>query len=289
MKRIIILTMFFVGCLLPAEWVHAQKPIPNQKLNPRIAEIARQRGADSTRPVSQHAGLPILPASPSSEITWIECPPEAQYYGAACGTLPVPLDRNHFTRGTININFELYMHSGSGSAESVILFNLGWGAGTTTFRDIAFMLLFPNLDVHDLLLIDDRGRGLSGTIDCLELQHGTASWNQAMGDCAAQLGGADSRYGSGDVAQDTEAVRVALGYDKVDYYGISYGGADVTAYATRFGSHLRSMVLVAPVGTPDLGNPLANDRWRANAEARMVGLDCKYSPTCSSDHRFPKV
>ncbi|PYT23957.1 MAG: hypothetical protein DMG57_30335 [Acidobacteria bacterium] len=41
--------------------------------------------------------------------------------------------------------------------------------------------------------------------------------------------------GTGDLAQDTEAVRAALGFAKVDYHGGSYGGTDVTAYATRFG------------------------------------------------------
>jgi pimeloyl-ACP methyl ester carboxylesterase len=44
---------------------------------------------------------------------------------------------------------------------------------------------------------------------------------------------------------DTDAVRAALGYDKVDYWGSSYGGEDVTAYATRFGQHLRSIALDA--------------------------------------------
>jgi len=151
-------------------------------------------------------------------------------------------------------------------------------------------LFGQNLDVHDLLLIDDRGRGLSGTIDCEELQHGTVpSLDQAIADCAAQLGNAASWYGTGDIGQDTEAVRADLGYDKVDYYGLSYGGADVSAYATRFGEHLRSIVLDAPVGTPGLGKAFALDRYRAHAEPGMVSLDCQRSPTCSPDHPIPQA
>ena len=38
------------------------------------------------------------------------------------------------------------------------------------------------------------------------------------------------------------------------YHGGSYGGADVTAYATRFGEHLRSIVLDAPFGTTALSS-----------------------------------
>ena len=96
-------------------------------------------------------------------------------------------------------------------------------------------------------------------------------------DCAAQLGTRDSRYGTGDIAMDTDAVRSALGYDKVDYWGGSYGGEDVTAYATRFGEHLRSIILDAPMGTPAL-QPFILDGDNARATAREVRLGCQRSP-----------
>jgi pimeloyl-ACP methyl ester carboxylesterase len=82
---------------------------------------------------------------------------------------------------------------------------------------------------------------------------------------------------------DTDAVRAALGYDKVDYWGASYGGEDVTAYATRFGQHLRSIVLDAPEGTPALRAFLLDGK-EARSTARAVRLDCTRSPTCSPDH-----
>ena len=47
------------------------------------------------------------------------------------------------------------------------------GPSTTANRDYLQYLFANNLDVHDLLHVDDRGRGLSGAIDCPELQHGT--------------------------------------------------------------------------------------------------------------------
>jgi pimeloyl-ACP methyl ester carboxylesterase len=203
----------------------------------------------------------------------------------------VPLDRKHPKQGTINIYFELYPHSGSGPAESAILMNLG-GPGLTTsgYRNFALSLFEQNLGVHDLLLVDDRGRGLSGLIDCEQLQHGTAPYDQATANCAAQLGNAANRYGTGDVAQDTEAVRAALGYDKVDYWGGSYGGADVTAYATRFGKHLRSIVLDAPLGTPMLDETrFMWEQYRTHAVPRILRLDCERSPNCSPDHLFPEA
>jgi len=228
-------------------------------------------------------------ASASPDIQWVECPPEAQDLGAMCGTLPVPLDRRHPNGQKIDIYFELYLHTNPGPAESAIIGNAGGpGLGTTQLRSGALPLFASNLDVHDLMLIDDRGRGLSATIDCEELQHGTARFARAEADCATQLGDADSSYGTGDVAIDTDAVRAALGYNKVDFLGQSYGGMDATAYATRFGQHLRSVVLDAPVGAPGL-RAFARDRYSAQSTVRAVRLVCLRSPTCEADHPHPDV
>ena len=172
-----------------------------------------------------------------------------------------------------------------------MLFNWG-GPGNSTAgagkRFFAFYYFSQNLDAHDFLLIDDRGRGKSTTIYCPDLQDGTAPFAQATAECAAQLGVAASRYGTGEIAQDTEAVRAALGYDKVDYFGWSYGGADVEAYATRFGNHLRSIVVDSPFGTPAV-DPLVFDHARTVADSRLVRLDCQRSPTCAADHPAPDI
>ena len=151
------------------------------------------------------------PASTTSNVIRATCGPEAG--GAVCGYVKVPLDRDHPNQGKIQIYFELYTHTGPGIAESAILGTLGGGGGLTSTGVRGFFLSVygANLDKHDLLLIDARGRGLSNTIICEELQHATVAFEQAEADCAAQLGITASRYGTGDVAQDTEAVRAALG------------------------------------------------------------------------------
>lgn len=56
----------------------------------------------------------------------------------------------------------------------------------------------------------------------------------AIAQCAAQLGVTSAHWGSGDVAFDVDAVRQALGYDLIDYYGGSSGGMDASAYAAWF-------------------------------------------------------
>jgi pimeloyl-ACP methyl ester carboxylesterase len=246
----------------------------------------------------QHLAVPrAAPKIAAANVIAVVCPPDAQALGAAmCGNVFVPLDRekSHPVPGTIPIYFELYTHSAPGPAESAILVNFGGPGGTTTGdggRDLATFVFGPNLDVHDLLLIDDRGRGLSGTIICPDLQFGNTTYVQGLVECAAQLGPTVSKYGTGDIADDTDAVRAALGYQLVDYYGGSYGGADVTAYATRFGEHLRSIVLDAPFGTPgaEAESRFGFEQLRAMYEPRMVSLECQRSPNCSADHPFPEL
>ncbi len=232
-------------------------------------------------------GPPHLPASATRVAVLTGCPGNPP--GAVCGTVNVPLDRKHPKGAQIPIFFELFTHTNPGPALSAILVNWGGpGEGTTDPGDAAnaLQLFGNNLDAHDLLLIDDRGRGYSATIDCVPLQHGTEPFAKGIADCAAQLGSAASRYAAGDIAKDTDAVRKALGYDKVDYYVASAGGSDVSAYATRFGSHLRSLVLDAPAGVPSL-NMLGAASTIARKEPQMIALACAYSPTCRGDHPNP--
>jgi pimeloyl-ACP methyl ester carboxylesterase len=286
------LSILLVG-LLSAVWASAQTPpvAPNIRFPvPRVLTRPDVPNVPLTLQPLQRAQAARLPDLATADASQSKCLPDATALGAVCGYVKVPLDRNHPGRARIAIYFELYAHSAPGPAESAILANFGGpGGGTTTsYRYTALYVFGPNLDVHDLLLIDDRGRGMSGAIDCPEIQQGIGPLAEEVADCAAQLGNAASRYGTGDIAQDTDAVRAALGYEKVDYYGGSYGGADVTAYATRFGRHLRSIVLDAPYGAPAL-NQFAFERDRIEAQPRVVSLNCERSPTCSADHPLPRA
>ena len=86
-------------------------------------------------------------------------------------------------------------------------------------------------------------------IDCPEYQQGLGSTLlEVVAACADQLGADAPHYSTAEIAHDYDAVRAALGYKAVDFVGTSYGGIDAAAYATRFGDHLRSIVLDTPEG-----------------------------------------
>jgi hypothetical protein len=167
---------------------------------------------------------PARSAASTPVPTFVTCDP---FPGipATCGTVDVPLDRAQPAAGTIPIYFELDRHSDSSRPSLVAIVPSigGPGVSNTFFRGLWLSVFGPLLDRRDLLVIDDRGTGRSAAVDCPALQHFVGEPASAVRACGAQLGAASSRYGSGDVADDIDAVRAALGIDKIDYYGGSFG------------------------------------------------------------------
>ena len=243
------------------------------------AQAARTLGAPRPAKHRARARAAALPAGASRAAVIDACPPEAE--GAVCGHVDVPLDRARPAAGSIPLAFELYGHTAPGPAESAIMVNFGGpGASTTALRFVPPFWFGPALARHDLLLVDNRGTGRSGAIDCADYQHGTGpSLLDAVGACARQLGASATDYSSADVALDNDTVRAALGYEKVDFVGTSYGGIDAAAYATRFGRHLRSVLLDSPVGDP-LSDPFVRAGDGVRRTVSRVGQICRHSASC---------
>ena len=205
-----------------------------------------------------------------------------------CGTVDVPLDRAHPGQGTIPIAYRLYPHTDTSKPALDPIFATEGGPGYSITQNNAFaydeFVFAPLRDRHDLVMIDQRGVGLSNAIDCSPLQHGVASGGEysALSACAAFLGSSADEYGTGDVALDVEAVRKALGVNRFMYYGASYSGVDVQAYAARFPSRLSAVVLDSPTKIVNF-DPFFTPG--PAAMARAVDLVCARSANCSADHR----
>jgi pimeloyl-ACP methyl ester carboxylesterase len=225
--------------------------------------------------------LGAVPAQAAVDLSPCDDPPDT-----LCGSIDVPLDRAHPGAGTIPIFFALVKHSAPGPAAGTILASHGGPGVSTTGEAGFFRFLFePLLDRRDLLLIDLRGTGRSGAIECDGLQHAIGDVVTALRACGKQLGAASSLYGSGDRADDIEAVRNALGIERFDYYGLSGGGLQVQAYAARYGSRLRTAVLEAPYRA---GFDDAFQSPVADALVRSAVLVCKRSPSCRANDRDPE-
>jgi pimeloyl-ACP methyl ester carboxylesterase len=232
--------------------------------------------------------VPLVSAAPRPAPAANVIPAVCPEPNSVCGYVQVPLDRKKPQGTKIGIYFEQYF-SNPGPAVSAIMVNLGGpGSITTASRDyFQFVLFAANMDAHDLLLVDDRGRGQSGAIDCAELQHGGTDFATAEKDCAAQLGPSASRYGSGDIAEDMNDVRAALGYELIDYLGASWGGADAIAFATRHPEHVRSLVLDSPVGPPVVIPYTARQSFETHSIPVVITNLCARSLLCAPDHPNP--
>jgi pimeloyl-ACP methyl ester carboxylesterase len=213
--------------------------------------------------------------------------------GAWCGSLPVPFDRANPAAGTIRIAFEWYPAE-LDPVGTIVAAEGGPGYPSTGSRHYYLELFAPLQHTRNLLLVDNRGTGGSGLINCRPLQR----WRLALGDeqydrrlaaCGGQLdtarrlpsGGfvhASDLYGTADAARDLADVLAALETGPVDLYGDSYGSSFGQTFAARYPERLRSLTLDAtwPVlGTDPFGV--------STIETARIAFDlaCRRSVACA--------
>jgi pimeloyl-ACP methyl ester carboxylesterase len=224
-------------------------------------------------------------AAAASAATLVPCGP---FFGipAECGTVDVPLDRAQPAAGTIPVYFVLFSHldSSQPSLGAIVPEIGGPGVSNTAVLPIWLSIFGPLLARRDLLVIDDRGTGRSAAVDCPALQHLSGDLGSAVRACGAQLGAASGRYGSGDIADDIDAIRAALGIDKIDFYGGSFSAHNVRAYAYRHPDHLQSAVFDSPWLSQDYAFQASNARFYAQVQATV----CRRSPSCFGANPDPE-
>lgn len=164
---------------------------------------------------------------------------------ARCGTIERALDPAGHVVGTIAIHFALLpRRDPRRPAEGVIVGAEGGpGYGSIGSYSLYRALFAPLLGRRDLVLVDSRGTGLSGAIDCAPLQREPVMLLEDVARCGAQLSDTADLYGTGLAADDLAAVLDALAIAKIDLYGDSYGTYFAQAFAGRHPDRLRSLVL----------------------------------------------
>jgi pimeloyl-ACP methyl ester carboxylesterase len=167
----------------------------------------------------------------------------------------------------------------------------GPGASTTAFAGVYLKALAPLRARRDLLLIDVRGTGQSGALSCPTVTAQAARDPLSLDErdlgrlCGADLGPRAALYGTAAAADDIDAVRAALGLDKLDLWGDSYGTFLMPVYAARHPGHVRSIVL-------DGAFPITEDPWgrdELRAARRVTGLVCQRTHRCSGARVLSQV
>lgn len=144
---------------------------------------------------------------------------------------------------------------------------------------------------RDIVLLDQRGTGDSAPMDCdvddsiVEGQMSREQTLAATEDCLASLPH-DPRYFTTSVAvTDLEALRVALGYEQFNLYGISYGTRVAQHFARRYPGSTRSVILDGVVPPQmALGPAVATEAQRS---LDQTFTRCAESEKCQQ--RFPDI
>ncbi len=193
-----------------------------------------------------------------------------------CGYIERPLGS-----ATVSVYFEFYPHTGDGpSTGTLVATEGGPGFPATETRDEYLELFRPLRATRDVVLMDNRGTGRSGAVDCRPLQSLTAGLTEAnIGRCGRFLGAQARFYSSVLAADDLSAILEAIGSGPIDLYGDSYGTFFGQVFAVRHPDKLRSIILdgAYPLDGPDYA-------WYPNYAPAMrakFDLACERSSGCS--------
>jgi pimeloyl-ACP methyl ester carboxylesterase len=178
-----------------------------------------------------------------------------------CGTLPVPLDPSGAVAGTLRLHVERLPADAVPTRGVVLALAGGPGQSASSVRD-GFEPLVP--DDRDLLIFDQRGTGRSGALRCPELERslGLAEGRSDAEICAGRLGAARAFYTTRESVADIEAVRQALGIERLEIVAVSYGTKVALAYAAAHPDRVERLVLDSVVPAVD-DDPFLTDSMTA--------------------------
>lgn len=143
---------------------------------------------------------------------------------------------------------------------------------------------------RDIIMIDQRGTGQSNKLDCavegpddLSTQIDLQLLQTLTRQCAEALDSDPRFYTTTHGMQDYETARQALGYEKINLFGVSYGTRSAQVYLRMFPDSVRSVILdsVIPMQLA-LGQEHAPMLDQAVA---TVFSDCRQDADCAA--RFP--
>jgi pimeloyl-ACP methyl ester carboxylesterase len=187
-------------------------------------------------------------------------------YAADCGTLVVPENRSDPAARLIALSVKRIHSPNTQPVEPIFYLSGGPGSSNMKFKPPVWLLAN-----HDVVMVGYRGVDGTPKLDCPEFSKavkgvdGNAlnpasldAMGAAMAACASRLqaAGVDlAGYTIPEVVEDMESARIALGYDRIDLLGESYGTRVAQIYAYM---HPESLLRSAMIGV----NPPGHFLWK---------------------------
>jgi pimeloyl-ACP methyl ester carboxylesterase len=236
------------------------------------------------RPLSGATGAPPAPA-PAARLTLAPCKLPGLEREARCGTFEVPENRATGLGRKLGLRVAVLpaalpealpaaLPAAKRAAGHDPLFILVGGPGQPAVATAkAFSEIFASvLADHDVVLVDQRGTGGSHPLDCPlpgsdddpQGYMGDMLPVPALRDCLRKLDADPALYTTSIAMDDLDDVRAALGYERIDLYGSSYGTRAALVYMRSHPAHVGSVILRGVVPT-NMKLPLyyARDSQRA--------------------------
>jgi pimeloyl-ACP methyl ester carboxylesterase len=236
------------------------------------------------------ASAPVSPAVPGP-VRLRACGSQPR---TLCGDLAVPLDYSATASPRVSIGFR-WLPASRRARGTILAVEGGPGYASTGSEPEYLALTGPLRRTRNLLLIDLRGTGSSGAVNCRGLENAGARqfgrrFNQLVAACGRQLnhtwryrgGGwvhASDLFNSANSARDVARVLRALRTGPVDLYGDSYGSWFAQVFASRYPALLRSVTLDSTYQV------LGLDPWYTTSVStarRAFVLACERSVACAS-------
>jgi pimeloyl-ACP methyl ester carboxylesterase len=200
----------------------------------------------TTIPASTLAPAPIAPARPAP-ITLETC-----YIGnaiAKCGTYRVFENRRTMQGRQIDLKIAVLPSTGERVEPDPLFYFAGGPGGAATNEAPLFKREFSELNKsRDIVLIDQRGTGGSNLMVCpqpdkpFDISDAAALSAYAKA-CLSKFDADASWYTTRAYVDDVNEVRQALGYDKINISGGSYGGTVVQVYLQQHPETVRTALI----------------------------------------------
>lgn len=217
----------------------------------------------------------------------LEGPFGIQHAEARCGILAVPENPAEPDGRHIELNVAVIPADRPAPEPGAVALLAGGPGQAATEAYPGMQQAFAGLnDDRDILLVDQRGTGASNPLDCTyepeELwakEISREETHRSVRRCLEEHDGTDPRFYTTPVAMDDlDRVREALGYERLDLVGVSYGTRAAQVYLRRHPDRVRSVVLAGSVPMDEylgLGHAANLDRaLDALFEACLATQDC---------------
>jgi pimeloyl-ACP methyl ester carboxylesterase len=267
--------------------------------------VGKPEAQSQRAPLQQNQAQPSQapPQQGNYQATWHSCPTDELPAGTQCGGLTVPVDYSKPDGDKARL--ELIRFPATGKKIGSLLINPGGPGGSGVDAAVGFVQALPPevREKFDFVGFDPRGVGSSTpTLRCNSdadndaqradpevdyspagIAHIEDTEKKFIQRCVDKMGPEFlANVGTATVVKDLDAIREALGDDKLTYLGYSYGTAIGTAYAEAYPDKVRAMILDGAVD-PNQDSIQASINQTAGFQKAFndFAADCAKTPECA--------